>query len=213
MKPKRVRRRLCRASSSQVAVRVSRTVGDGTIDGYPVAIGRRWLLVQVLDDMIVLDGYAAVRLADVVGVRPFDQQAFFRRALEQRGQWPPRAPEGRISLDRTGDLIMTAGRAFPLVTIEMERTDPQMRFIGVATALYDKILRLVEITPDAGWRRDPRWWRLKRITQVAFDGGYERALWGVAREQEWPALLHPARPWPGPAGEGGSVRWSAHESR
>jgi hypothetical protein len=193
--------------SEGLAVKVSRPVEDGRIEGYPVAIGRTWVLVHVLDEAVALNGYSAVRLADVVRVRPFDQQRFFRRALELRGQWPPRAPAEEIPLDRTGDLVMAAGAAYPLVSIERERTDPGLRFIGVTTALCDKFVRLVEITPDAGWRPEPRFWSLKHVTKVDFDGGYERALWSVAREQEWPALLHPPRPWPGT--EGGSGRSGA----
>jgi hypothetical protein len=74
------------------------------------------------------------------------------------------------------ELLLSAGRAFPLVTIHRERIDPEVCFIGSVQGIDRGRLSLLEIGPDANWEDSPEEYRVAEITCVNFGGDYENAL-------------------------------------
>ena len=74
------------------------------------------------------------------------------------------------------ELLLSAGRAFPLVTIHRERIDPEVCFIGRVQGIDRGRLSLLEIGPDAKWEDSPEEYRVGEITRVNFGGDYETAL-------------------------------------
>jgi hypothetical protein len=138
------------------------------------------VLLARLADTIVLDGYVAVRLTDVVEVEDRGgPESFVGRALAIRGEWPPTPPPGTVPLDDVGPLLAAAAERSPLVTIHVERRYPEFCYIGRPIRIGRRVLRLHEILPDAEWEEDIRRYRLDDVTRIDWGGGYEEALHAV----------------------------------
>ncbi len=95
-------------------------------------------------------------------------------ALRKRGERRPRKP--RVSVASIEDLLLSAGRAFPLVTIHREQVDPDVCWIGRVLGVNRGRVSLLKIDPDAKWEDAPTEYRLSEITRVDFGGDYEGAL-------------------------------------
>ena len=87
-----------------------------------------------------------------------------------------------MKLANIEELLLSAGRAFPLVTIHREQVDPTVCWIGRVLRVERSRVSLLEINPDAGWEDKPQTYSLREITRVNFDGDYESALYLVARD-------------------------------
>jgi hypothetical protein len=175
-----VQDRLLRAMGKREPVRVSRNIRKtGDVGGYVLAVGTEWVLVALLQD-VALNGFVALRLNDVTGVKRGYAPKFYRRALELHGEWPPVALPGDIMLDGIRELVESAAGTYPLVTIHIEREDPGVCFIGAPVKFSRRRLHLLEVTAKAKWRASTSKWDLTAITRVDFDGRYERALLEVA---------------------------------
>lgn len=164
-------------------VEFHRSVLDASTEaGFVVGMGKQWILFQVFDDRMRLDGYRAVRKRDVARTRP-DPRTFHQRSLEITGQ-VREIPKG-IELDRTRDVLRTGTDQFRIVSVHVEYTDPRICYIGIAR-MGKKYLRLLEIKPSARWRRKPTEFHLSNISRIDFGAGYERALLAVADAEAKP---------------------------
>lgn len=168
--------RLESALKEQSLVRVSRVIRrSDKIDGFVVGIGQGWVLLAELDHGIDLNGFQALRLQDLakVDVRG-GPETFAGRALAARSQWPPMSAE--VDLDSLTGLIQSAAEAAPLVALFIEEEDPGVCFVGRPTSFTSRSVRLLEISAEAQWNREPSEWRLANVTRVEFGSRYEEAL-------------------------------------
>jgi hypothetical protein len=85
-------------------------------------------------------------------------------------------------LDSVQNLLLSAGRSFPLVTIHREQIEPDACWIGRVKGIKRGRVSLLEINPDARWDAHPTAYRLSEITRVNFGGDYENALHLVGGE-------------------------------
>jgi hypothetical protein len=175
----KVRECLRRAQDELALVRIDRGEDVDRMDGYVVAVGAEWLLLAVLDDAIVLDGHAALRVEDVRRVRSRSTSDMVQQALTVREHWPPTPPAVQVDLDSTRGLL-TSLMTQPLVTVHPENEDADICFVGAPAGLGDRSLRLLEVTPRAVWNSRPTKYRLDDITRVEIGGRYEQALLSVA---------------------------------
>jgi hypothetical protein len=113
----------------------------------------------------------------VKGVGPDPYSEFAESALKQRGERRPKKP--RVSVKSIEDLLLSAGRAFPLVTIHREQVDPDVCWIGQVLGVEHGRVSLLEINPDATWDENPAEFTIGEITRVNFGGDYEDALFLV----------------------------------
>ncbi|WP_329095000.1 hypothetical protein [Streptomyces sp. NBC_01439] len=175
--------RLAEALSSGALVRVHRSAirGADRLDGFVVGTSAAWTLMALCSD-VQLDGWAAVRTADVtkVGWRG-GMDCLTVRALRRRGRWPARAPEPELALNGLADLAEGASRAFGLVSLHVERDAPDSCWIGEVAAVRPKSLRLREIDTEARWHPRLSKFPFEDVTRVGFGGRYERTLLEFAR--------------------------------
>ena len=164
-------------------VRFSRRFEDSIVRGYVLDVGPRFFLLSLVSDRIRFDGYEYFRKADVKGIRPDPYKVFVESALKLRGEQKPRKP--RVNVKSVEDLLLSAGRAFPLVTIHRELVDPDVCWIGRVLGVDHGRVSLLEINPDATWDDHPTEYKLSEITRVNFGGDYENALFLVGGD---PAL-------------------------
>jgi len=162
----------------KLLVRFTRPFEQGFVHGYVLAVGSRWLLLALVGDGIRFNGFQCFRLRDVRELRvPHPHAGFVEAALKKRGERLPRRP--RVGVVCIEDLLQSANRSFPLVTIHREAVDPDVCWIGRVLDMDRRRVTLLEIDPDACWDKEPTDFRLSEITRVDFGGDYEDALYIV----------------------------------
>ena len=169
--------RLAEAMRLRRFLRFSRRFEKSSIRGYVLDIGPRFFLLSLVSDRIRFDGFECFRVADVKGIRPDPYNVFVESALKRRGERRPKKP--RVNVNSIEDLLLSAGRAFPLVTIHREQVDPDVCWIGRVLGVERGRVSLLEINPDATWDDNPTEFKLSEITRVNFGGDYENALFLV----------------------------------
>jgi hypothetical protein len=175
-----MRSRLERARSTGKGIRVVRSIpGADVMTGYVLDLGPKWVLMTALDGTRV-DGFVALRIRDMESIQPLKSGAFFRKASELAGVWPPVLPAEQIDLGSTRSLIKTAHAHTNLVNLQIEREDPDVAFIGVPTRWSKKKVWLNEVDAEAIWNDTVSKWAFARITRVEFSTTYERDLLLVA---------------------------------
>lgn len=172
-------------------VRFCRRFEEGTVRGYVLDVGPQFFLLALVSDRIWFDGFECFRISDVSRLRLDRYERFVEQALKKRGEKWPRKP--RISLKNIEELVLTAGRAFPLVAIHREEIDPDVCWIGRILDVTPKLVRILEVGPDAVWETTPEEYLLKEITHVNFGGDYEDALHLVAGEPARRRLPKPGK--------------------
>jgi len=161
-------------------IRFSRRFESSKIRGYVLDVGPQFFLLALVSDRIWFDGFECFRVNDVGDLRPDPYAPFAEAALKKRGERRPKKPRVRVA--NVEDLLLSAGKAFLLVTIHREEVDPEVCWIGRVQGVNRGRLSLLEIRPDAVWEDTPEEYRIKEITRVNFGGDYENALHLVGGE-------------------------------
>ncbi len=159
-------------------VSFTRPLEKGSVNGYVLAVGPRWLLLSLVSGDIWFNGFQCFRLHDVRELQiPHPHAGFIEAALKKRDERVPR--RRRVDVTSIEELLRSANRSFPLVTIHCEQADPDFCWIGRVLDMDRRWVTLLEINPDARWHDEPTDFRLSEITRVDFGGDYEDALYTV----------------------------------
>jgi hypothetical protein len=126
-----------------------------------------------------LDGYTALRLADLKSVRVVGGPESFAVMGLEHFREAPIAPKG-IGLDTLKDLLATASRRYRLMAIHTEAVYTDVCYIGEVADLSERRLLMSEITPRATWEPKVSRYQFGDITRVEFGGRYVRALAAVS---------------------------------
>lgn len=154
-----------------------RPVSKELTTGYFVGLSDQFLMLHLITDDYLLNGYAVFPLNDIKRYRLVTKwNRIAVRAMAARKLSPVSQP--RIELTDMPSLLKSANKLFPLVTIHRERITDDARWIGKVGKLTEKTFELYEIDPGAKFDVTKRY-RFADITQVAFCGEYEKALWLV----------------------------------
>jgi hypothetical protein len=165
---------------SRRLVRFNRRFEEGKVRGYVLDVGSQFFLLALVSDRIWFDGFECFRIADVTELRPDPYARFAEKALEKRGEKRSRKPP--VSVKNIQELLLTAGRKFPLVTIHREEIDPDVCWIGRVLDITPEVVKILEVDPNGVWEKEPEEYPLNEITHVNFGGDYEDALYLVAGE-------------------------------
>jgi hypothetical protein len=175
MPPSKKRLQLAEALRNKFLVKFWNPYDQGSTQGYVLDIGPRFLLLGLIDGNIMFNGFQCLLLSDVKKLKvPDPFAAFIVAALHKRKQSIDKKPD--IDLSSLPELLESANRLFPLVTVHRERIKPDTCIIGKVLDISKSHLLLLEIGPDAVWDKKPSKVRLTDITRVEFGGGYEEAL-------------------------------------
>jgi hypothetical protein len=161
--------------NSKVLVQFTRPFdNDASTVGYILDRGPQFFLLALVADELRFNGFSCIRYRDVKKLRvPAKGAAFIVSALRLRNE---RTLRPKVNVSSTSELLATAGRAFPIVTIHRENVDPDVCHIGRVDTVDKNKVELLEIGPDADWETEPLAYRTREITRVDFGGGYEDAL-------------------------------------
>jgi hypothetical protein len=174
-------RRLKHFAGREVVLRLS-TKTDERFDGFVEDVGKHWVLLANISSSIVLDGYVALRVDQVVEFQDDEEYAasvFHLEALRLRGQLPLSSAPA-IDLRSPEAIIRSALEVAPLVTIYPEEQYPGC-YIGREARFSDGRVEFMEIDPEANWTDDDEGYELAGIVRIDFGGQYEDALWQVAQ--------------------------------
>jgi hypothetical protein len=167
------RRKLERALADRRLVRIDRRLRFADReDGFVVAVGAKWLLLQREVDGGHPDGYLAMRLRDVRAVRK--DRSFASKAARALPTWPP-LPPAAIELDSTAELLASVGADERLFGVEKERERSAL-WIGRLDRIDEKKLWLRQLDPKAKWHTKPVGYKFGDITAVTFGDRYTRTL-------------------------------------
>ena len=155
-------------------IRFSHRFEHFPVRGYVMDIGPTFFLMSLVSDRLWFDGFECFRHTDVRSVEPDPYTHFSESVLKKRGERPPKKPH--VSVASIQELLRTAGRVFPLVTIQRERVNPEVCWIGRILSVNGDHVSMLDINPDATWIKSRRSYRLREITRVNFGGDYENAL-------------------------------------
>jgi hypothetical protein len=158
-------------------VRFTRRFDKGFIRGYVLDVGPKFFLLALQSDQIRLDGFSCYRIADVKNLMRDPYAAFSEAARKKFRQRMPKKP--RVSVASMEELLLSADKSFPVVTIHREKSRPDVCWIGKVDEVKRGQVSLLEIGPDAKWDLKPTWYKLREITAVEFGGEYETALYLV----------------------------------
>jgi hypothetical protein len=151
------------------------------VQGFVVGLSAHWLLVHKADERAYLDGYAAIPVADVFDAWTVDANATVtERALRLLGEHPKPLPE--LDLESVRTVIEYADAHFPLVRVYVERSIPDVCYVGRVERFDDDEFTLATITPGARWE-DEETFSYEAVTRVEFGGRYEDALARVAASE------------------------------
>jgi hypothetical protein len=172
-------RRLATAAAATTLVRLERSPRYADrVDGFVVAVGRKWALLAATTDGGYFDGFVAVRVRDVRRVRR--DRTFERAFAMTRPEWPPVAP-GPVDLDSTTGLLRTLAATAPLIGIEKEH-EREAIWIGTLVDVRRGGVGLREVRPDASWHRRPLWYERRAVTKVSVRTHYLTGLAVIAGE-------------------------------
>jgi hypothetical protein len=149
--------------------------------GFVVDATDEYLLLQLVDDRITLNGYSLIRLQDISELETeVEHTRFIEKALEIRKK-KVKHP-ALVDLTDIGTILFSVDQNFPLMTIHREAHDSDTVYVGSVESICDKTVLLNEMNPDAKWEGTKRI-LLDEITRIDFGGGYETALALVAKLQ------------------------------
>lgn len=156
-------------------------IDDEYLRGFVLDYSDSLTLLNVLDFNFYLNGFTIIRNSDVTRYRVYNKDDYFlNQALRLKSIKPARKP--KIDLSNWASVLLTAQKLFPLLTIRREAISNNICFIGKLVSLTEKTFTLFDIDPDANWDRPYRR-KFADLTKVDFGGGYEDALWRVAKEE------------------------------
>lgn len=164
----------------QTIIRLYSRFVAGHFHGYLAGWSEEWLMIKDIHDTMQVNGFTVFRRTALKELVEAPYQKFVREAIELRGRdWPSHQIGKDMDLSDSRSIIESACSKFPLVTIHIEREDPNVCYIGREPGFDKKRLYWTEIDPDARLEKDSSSHKLKDITRIEFGGLYEKALWMV----------------------------------
>jgi len=142
-------------------VRFTRRFEKGFTRGYVVDVGPKFFILALLTDQIRFDGFSCFRVADVRNLKADPYAAFAEAALKKLEQRAPKKPRAVVA--SIEELLLSANKSFPLVTIHREKKHPDACWIGKVKEISGGRVFLLEIGPDAKWDDRPTSYRLNEI--------------------------------------------------
>lgn len=173
---KKIAARLRDAIGGDTSVRLSRVSRPTqSVNGFVVAVGKKWALLQRTMDGGFFDGHVAIRLDEVRSVRR--DSTFESTFAKTRPEWPPAAPrpDEHVNLDTTSGMLASLLHAGELFGIERNKKY-DATWIGVPNMLTRHWLYIWEVHPDARWYEQPLGYRLRSVTLVTMNDHYQRGL-------------------------------------
>ncbi len=194
-----LRQLVANQSLIQLSTRISEKEGH-PFSGYLVGMGKKLVLLHLLENDWRLNGYTALPISEITRARVNTKQ-FLLRHLKKNKQSPKPLPN--IGLDNLTDLLDSIEAGGFLINLHTERTHPNECYIGIQLLRNDSHVVLYEVDPAAKWGKN-REYSMESVTRIDFGGAYEMALQNFAgkpsakdmvrRRQWWSKVIYGGMP-------------------
>lgn len=160
---------LDRAIERRQKVQLERITGGRTTywNGFPIERTADFVMVRTLDDFR-LDGFAVLRLGDVVAARSGDPERFFERVLRSEGLLERMPSPGPIRLDNWVNIVEDVGARHKNAIVECEALDQPEFYLGELVDVDHDALRLLYIHVNGTKEVEPTRVPLDDVTLVRF---------------------------------------------
>jgi len=155
-------------------VRVERNrPSDRLVNGYILEIRNGLILIHPFDDFEP-DGYAVIRVRDVVGVRSNHYERLWDRMLSGEGLLGGLDAAPEVDLSGMRSVIVSAAARFRFVVIECEDEHESLQdfYLGEVIDVVGDIVRFRCLNALANWDEEIVEIRMDEITKVEFDTPY-----------------------------------------
>lgn len=148
----------------------------GWIHGRILAVTQARTALAIHGESVNLNGITVVSNRDITRLQSPDPNArFLEQVLRLRGERYPRL--GRLDLTSWQTVVASAAKRARLVTVHVERKDPDVCYIGRPVKMDDLRLTLMTVSPHGVWQpRELMTFAWRDVTRVDYGGGYEGAL-------------------------------------
>ena len=143
-------------------------------NGFVLGLGRDLVLLHQFHDFY-LEGYTALRVADIKRVRSGEHERFWETMLQGEGLMDRVGILYQVPLDTYHTLLIALQQIDQHVIIEcehLETADDDEFFIGRVLAVYDEAVSIRCFDPLGEWYDQPSLIALSDITQIQFDTPY-----------------------------------------
>lgn len=154
------------------------------LNGFPVALGTRLLLVRELNpDLLLPDGFGLVRLQDVVEVGATEWERTVERVLAGESRLPDPADAPALRLDGWAGALADLHALGEPLSVDCE-DDEDAYFVGAITAVAPDSVDVLHITADARWESEA--WTVDHdgITRIVIRSRYVQTFSRLAGEPE-----------------------------
>ena len=132
------------------------------------------ILLHLLEwNTFTLNGFVVIRVQDINRQRIFNKRNYWQNKAAEVKRLKPIHPS--ISISSLEEAIVSASKAFELITIEKELVADGKMWIGKLAEITKKTLVIHGLNPNAEWVKKSKF-NLSEITCIGFGGGYETAL-------------------------------------
>lgn len=144
------------------------------VNGFVVKVGKRWVVIQELTDVVYFDGFQVVWIEDITDVEEDREGGYIERAATALGRPEPDfdVPEDAI----TADVLRTAADYSTLVSVFFERMDDSPLLVGHIASIEEKKFDIQLINPRGVWVDEPTTWWCKDVTRIEVGDRYADAL-------------------------------------
>jgi len=160
------------SAENKLVILCRKPIDDDRLHGYVVGLSDTWVLLHfVKSSMLMLDGYKAVRLADVSHFSVDD--TFIAEYMRLRGIQSKSLPDMDVS--NLSALLSGVSASFPLFMIERERVEPGIGIVGRSEKMTRRNFWMNKFSAKAKWIGIEKF-KLKDITAINFGDHYHEAL-------------------------------------
>ena len=177
------------ASGNRTKVRLTRPFpSERNINGFIVSIGRSLIILQQFHDFYC-EGYAALRIADIIGFRSGKYERFWEQMLASEKLLENIGLPCKASPDSIFELLKSLRSRELLITVEIEsevsEDDDDFNF-GKIVDLNPHAVSMLCLSALGIWDRKPTVILIEKISVVQFDTPYGNIFSRYARQSENP---------------------------
>lgn len=143
------------------------------LDGIVLDVSAEWILLARLRDGAYLDGYSAIRTADISAVRPDDR---FLPFLKAQRNWPPARPTHPIDLGSAQGVVRGALDNAPVLGFYRSTAPSGGFWIAHGIAVVEPHWWYLTISPEGTWDEGDERARIDEVSRVDFLTDYLSVL-------------------------------------
>lgn len=159
-------------------VRITRSIpNDLTLNGFVLGVGREWVLLHQFHDFYP-DGFALLRVKDVVEIRSGAYERHWERMLKKEGTMKQVPKRCEVPLQSTSSALnfLKTRRGNAIVECEDEKEAIEDFYIGRVLKVGKTLVDFANFDALGQWDKSAHKIQINEITKIQFDTPYARVF-------------------------------------